>query len=237
MEICKNCNEHITGSYCSNCGHPIALKRIDNKYILQEVSSVLLFEKGILHTIKELALRPGKSIKEFLTENRHRLIKPIIFIIITSLIYTVVNNIFNFEDGYINYEEQAENNTTAIFQWISSNYGYANIIMAVFIALWLKLFFKKSPYNFFEVLILLCFLMGMGMLLFSVFGIFESLFQKQLMGYASLIALIYTVWGIGQFYEGKTKFYFKALSAYLLGFMSFSAVALLLGALADLTLK
>lgn len=177
MEICKNCNEHISGNYCSNCGSPIVLKRIDKKYIIQEVSSVLLFEKGILHTIKELAIRPGKSIKEFLTENRHRLIKPIIFIIITSLIYTLVNNIFNFEQGYINYEGQVQSNITTIFQWISSNYGYANIIMAVFIALWLKLFFRKSPYNFFEVLILLCFLIGMGMLIFSIFGVFESLFK------------------------------------------------------------
>lgn len=57
------------------------------------------------------------------------------------------------------------------------------------------------------------------------------------MGYASLIFLIYTVWGIVQFYEGKTKSYFKAFSAYILGFLTFSLVAILIGVLADLTSK
>ncbi len=231
MEKCTNCNEIIAASYCGNCGRPKLLRRIDAKYILQEIGSVFLFEKGILFTIKELLLRPGKSIREFITEDRFRLIKPIIFIILTSLIYTLSNQVFRFEDAYVKYEGLPQSSTTKIFQWISSNYGYANIIMAIFIAFWLKVFFKKFSYNYFETLILLFFLMGMGMLILALFGMMESILKRPIMGFASIILFIYIVWGIGQFYNGKFASYFKAFSAYVLGFLFFSFAALLLGML------
>ena len=228
---CRNCHELITANYCGNCGRPKELRRINWKYILQEVGSVLFLEKGIFFTIKELLLRPGKSIREFLTEDRHRLIKPIIFIIVTSLIYTVSNQILGFEEAYIGYQGIPDSKTTKIFEWISANYGYANIIMAIFIAGWLKLFFRKFPYNYFETLILLFFLMGMGMLLLALFGIVESILKRPIMDVASIILFIYIVWGIGQFYKGKFASYFKAFSAYVLGFLFFSFAALLIGML------
>ncbi len=231
MEKCRNCNDIITVNYCANCGRPKEVRRIDGKYLLQEVGSVLFLEKGILFTIKELLLRPGKSIREFLIEDRYRLIKPIIFIILTSLIYTLSNQVFRFEDGYIKYEGIPQSSTTKIFQWISSNYGYANIIMAIFIAFWLKIFFRKFSYNYFETLILLFFLMGMGMLLLALFGMLESILKRPIMGFASIILFIYIVWGIGQFYKGKFASYFKAFSAYILGFLCFSIAALLTGML------
>ncbi|MEM6298978.1 MAG: DUF3667 domain-containing protein, partial [Bacteroidota bacterium] len=58
------------------------LKRIDKAYILSEISSVLNLEKGIFYTIKELLIRPGKSIRTFIHEDRTRLVKPIVFIIV-----------------------------------------------------------------------------------------------------------------------------------------------------------
>lgn len=188
-------------------------------------------EKGILFTIKELLLRPGKSIREFLTEDRYRLIKPIIFIIVTSLIYTVSNQIFGFEEAYIKYEGVPQSSTTMIFEWISANYGYANIIMAIFIAFWLKIFFKKFSYNYFETLILLFFLMGMGMLLLALFGIVESILKRPLMEFASIFLFIYIIWGIGQFYKGKFASYLKGFAAYILGFLCFSLAAILTGML------
>jgi len=67
------------------------MTRIDGKYLLQEIYSVLSFEKGFLLTIRELAINPGKSIKDFLNEDRNRLVKPVVFLILTSLIYTIIN--------------------------------------------------------------------------------------------------------------------------------------------------
>ena len=234
MTTCKNCNASISENYCPNCGEPAKLKRIDRHYIIHEIEHVLHFEKGILYTIKELLVRPGQNVRTFVSENRSRLVKPILFIIVSSLIYSVIMHFFHIKDGYVALSTKEESTTTLIFNWIQNNYGYANIVIGIFIALWLKLFFRKYKYNFFEILILLCFIMGIGMLVFSVFAIIEGLTQISLMQVSSIITLVYFSWAIGQFFEGKAVNYIKALIAYILGMVTFAFSAIFLGLLVDL---
>jgi hypothetical protein len=38
------------------------LRRIDGTYIINEISSVIFLDKGILYTIKELLIRPGDTV-------------------------------------------------------------------------------------------------------------------------------------------------------------------------------
>lgn len=238
MSTCPGCLTPVTKNYCPNCGQPAKLKRIDGHYIIHEIEHVLHFEKGILYTVKGLLIRPGENVKEFITKNRSRLVKPIIFIIITSLIYTLTNHFFKLEEGYVNVVEDKKTSITVIFNWIKNNYGYSNILLGIFIALWLKLFFRKHNYNFFEILILLCFVMGMGMLLLAVFTLIEGLTKLPLMTTASMILLLYLSWAIGQFFDkARISSYVKSLAAYLLGMITFYGAAMALGFLFDMIFK
>ena len=233
--VCKNCETEVIQNYCPNCGTPVVLKRINGQYILKEISSVLNFDRGILYTIRELLLRPGKNIQTFVLEDRNRLVKPIIFIIITSLIYTLAQQFLHFEDGYVNAGGFEESATTNIFGWIQKNYGYANIIMAIFIAGWIKVFFRKYEYNFFEILILLCFLMGISMLIYTVFGLIESITKIQILQIGGMVALVYTSWAIGRFFDKNKKAnYLKGFLSYLLGMITFFVAAIILGMGIDL---
>jgi len=235
MTNCKSCNAVLAGNFCSNCGHPAKTKRIDGHYIMHEIEHVLHFEKGILYTVKELMIKPGTSVKEFLAENRSRLVKPIIFIIITSLIYTLITHFFHIEEGYINFSLDKNSALTAISSWIQNHYGYANILMGIFIAFWLKVFFKKHEYNFFETLILLCFVMGMGMLIYAALALAEGITKIKMMQIAGILGTVYFTWALGQFYDkNKAGSYVKALIAYLLGMLTFSLLTFLLGFLIDL---
>ncbi|MBK9726731.1 MAG: DUF3667 domain-containing protein [Saprospiraceae bacterium] len=235
---CKTCDKELTSKFCPDCGQPNELKRIDGHYIIQEIKHVLHFERGILYTIRELITNPGQNIKNYLTQNRNRLVKPIIFIIITSLIYSLCNKFFHFEDGYVKYLADTKSTTSAIFKWIQGNYGYSNILMGIFIALWTKLFFRKHKYNIFEILILLCFVMGMGMLIYSVFGIFQGLTNFNIMQIAGIVGFIYTTWAVGHFFEKeKVISYVKAFFAYILGMLTFSLIAILIGSITDLIIK
>jgi hypothetical protein len=110
--------------------------------------------------------------------------------------------------------------------------------MGVFIAIWVKIFFRKYNYNFFEILILLCFVMGIGMLNLALFAIIEGISKIHLMQISSIIAFIYSAWAIGQFFDKyKMINYLKSFFAYLLGFLTFSVSALLLGITIDLIIK
>lgn len=234
-ENCRVCSNQLTGAYCSSCGQPKTLTRINGTYILSEVGRVINFDKGFLYSIRELLIRPGESIRRFLREDRSRLIKPVVFLIISSLIYTLLQQLLGFEDGYVNYGNSEQSATTTLFEWVSNNYGYANVFMAIFIALWLKLFFRKYEYNLFETLILLCFMMGMGMLLFSIIGVLQSFMQQKILDLGFLLGILYISWGIGSFYDKKKKMNFvKAFFSYMLGIFTFSLVVVALGATLDL---
>lgn len=237
-ELCEYCQHAMTGNFCSNCGRPKQLKRIDGKYIVSEISSVLNFDKGILFTIKELLIRPGHNVHNFIHKDRNRLVKPIIFIIISSLIYTIAQQLLRFEDGYVSAGGFGESAVTVIFAWIQQNYGYANILMAIMIALWIKVFFRKYNYNFFEILILLCFAMGIGMLIYTVFGVAENFSNLRLLNLGGFIGLVYVSWAIGQFFDKKRIVsYLKGLFSYLLGMVSFFLIAILLGLFIDMIVK
>lgn len=237
---CKNCGTAFHSKYCPNCGHPANLKRIDSHYIIHEIEHVLHFERGILYTIRELATNPGDNVRNYLSENRSRLIKPIIFIIITSLIYTILSHFFHV-DEYVKYHEAQGENPTAVswvVKWVQEHYGYANLMMGILTALWLKLFFRRYDFNFYEVLIMLCFVMGMGMLIFSVFVIVQGITHLSVMTYASVLGVVYCAWAIGQFYaKKKASSYIKGLLAYILGMISFWIIPILIGTIIDLINK
>lgn len=224
--------------FCSNCKQNIKPKRIDGHYILHEIEHVLHFDRVILYTIRELLIRPGENIRNFISENRSRLVKPVLFIIVTSLIYTIISHFFHIEEGYIKIDAAKGMQLNTINHWVQSHYGYSNIIMGGFIAFWLKIFFKKYDYNFFEILILLCFILGMEMLMFSVFAIFEGVTKYPLMQIAAVIVFVYFSWAVGQFFDkSRIASYFKALVSYILGMITFGISIAILGALMDLIIQ
>ncbi|MBL4594821.1 MAG: DUF3667 domain-containing protein [Flavobacteriales bacterium] len=238
FEQCKKCEAELSDDFCSKCGNPKVLKKIDGSYILSEIVSVLNFDKGIFYTIKELFVRPGENVHKFIHNDRNRLVKPIIFIIVCSLIYTIAQQLLKFEDGYVNAGGFGDSAVSNIFEWIQKNYGYANILMSIFITVWIKLFFKKYNYNFFEIIILLCFVMGIGMLIYTTFGIIESITKLKILQIGGIITFIYTSWAIGQFFDRNKKLnYLKGLIAYLLGMITFYFLAVILGLGIDLMSK
>lgn len=236
MNTCKKCRSKFKGNYCSNCGHPKVIKRINGRYILSEIASVLNFQKGFFFTTKELLIRPGKSIRVFISEDRNRLVKPIMFLLICSLIYSVFLHFFGFKDGYINLEVDASGSImNLIFQWISENYGYSNILLAVFVALWIKVFYKKYRYNYYEILILLLFLSAIEMLIFSLLGALEGLTKTPILSIGSKFVFIYIFWAIAQFFDKrKILNYVIAPISYILGLMTFILTTLGIGFLIDL---
>lgn len=238
IEICNNCQSKINNEFCSHCGRPKNLRRIDGTYIVSEVGSVLNFDKGILYTIKELLIKPGQNIKSFIHNDRNRLVKPIIFIIISSLIYTIAQQFLHFEDGYVNAGGFGDSAVTEIFKWVQNNYGYANIIMAIFIAIWIKIFFEKYNYNFFEIIILLCFVMGIGMLIYTFFGIIESITNLKVLHFGGIIGFIYASWAIGHFFDkGKVSSFIKGFISYILGWATSMIFMVIIGLTIDFLIK
>ncbi|MDR0230416.1 MAG: DUF3667 domain-containing protein [Flavobacteriaceae bacterium] len=234
---CTTCQTEVTTPYCPTCGQAPILKRIDSHYLIHEIGHVLHFEKGIFYTIKELLIKPGNTVRKFIVEDRSRLVKPVIFVIIASLIYSIIAHYFHM-DSFVAYANAEEGISDKVFQWGDSHSGYMNVIIGVFIAMWAKLFFKKYGFNLFEILILLCFVSGMSMIIFAVFAIAEGITAISLMPAAGVVGIIYCTWAIAQFFDGlKAINYVKAFFAYVLGMLTFVFSVIVIGGLIDWLLK
>jgi hypothetical protein len=118
-----------------------------------------------------------------------------------------------------------------ILGWIQGHYGYANMIAGGVVAGWAKIFFRKSAYNIFEINILLCFVMGEGMLIGATGLMLAGLTGLAFMpGIMSVLMIVYNIWAIGQFFNrAKASSYIKALLAYMLGFITFIIGAAVIG--------
>jgi len=244
MNNCKNCKEPVTGNYCPNCGQAAQLQRIDRKHITREIANSFSVERGMLYTIRKMLFRPGESIKQYISEDRSRYVKPVSFLIITSLIYTLIAYFFNIDakDFRLQLSSEAANlelpTLDLLLNWINDNSGYSNIILGFFMAFCVKLMFRKSGYNLFEIFVLFCYTSGISSLFFSVMFVIQGLAHVSLIHISSLLMMIYYAWATGQFFgKKKVKNYIKAFVSYLLGVSILSILMVIVVAIFDMILK
>lgn len=228
MAVCPSCSSLISTRFCHECGAEAEVKRIDRNYILQEAKAVFLnFEKGFFYTVKELAVRPGSLVRQFLAGDRRKLYKPISFVVISSILYSLISHYL----GHQFVSTKKNDNVSVIFVWITENYAYSNLIEILFLAFTLNWFFKKQAYNYYENIIALCYFTGFSMLIGIVFVIFDSIVKTPLVDVVfPLIAITYAIYALAHFYKQHSFFsYFKLLIAYISGFLLFAMSAVLLG--------
>ena len=222
--ICKNCNYQTNEEFCSKCGHPVKLKKIDRDFIIQEIKSALFTDKGFLYTSKKIILSPGDSVRQYIEEDRSRYVKPITYLIVTSLIYAIISHLLK-SNYYTQYHVQIQSAMNHIFTWIMENRVYSSIIMDFYMAFFIKILFRKSKYNLFEIFILMCYLSGIKVLFISVALIIQTLVNTNIITVLLSISMIYSFWAIGQFFEKKkAKSYFKAILSYVMGAFSLSLI-------------
>jgi len=242
---CKKCNEAFIGSYCNTCGLPAKLKRIDKHYVSHEIFHLFHLEKGFFYTVQEMLIRPGESVREFIGENRSRLMKPLAFLILTALIFTLTAYLTH-ADKFINDQFNILNKISkvyaAIINWLVIHHNYGNLVSGFFTALSCRFFlYRKKNYNFYEIIIMTCFIIGITTLFLSVGNLFFGITKSQVMNsIVSIVALVYTTWAIRQFYFNGAKkvgSYFKAFFAYVFGQLLMHVFFIAVGIIADLIIK
>ena len=239
---CKNCNEPITKNFCSNCGIPATLRRIDGQYIIHEIRDFFFANRGMIYTVKNVLIRPGKAVRSFLAEDRFRFVKPITFLFISSLIFTFVNYLFNFgQEVYSGLIFEEGTMAYRIYDWLAIKYpAYGSIVTGLVVAFFVKLFFRKAGYNLLEIFILICFISGVTALSFAIVAIIQGVTQWSILLIFAQITAVYFIWAIGQFYNQpqfskrkKVWNYVKALLAFIVGSFAFVTIIVIIGTLID----
>lgn len=98
---CKNCSKTFEGNFCNNCGQKTSTQRINYQYLVHEIQHLVVHvDKGFFYTLKELILKPGTAIKDYIDGKRVNFFKPTSFVIILSLVHAFLEH-YHQEDPII----------------------------------------------------------------------------------------------------------------------------------------
>ena len=93
---CKNCDQNIDTNFCPNCGQSAKVGEINLSYFLQEMTdSLFQINRGFFFTMRELFIRPGESIREYLSGKRNNHFTPIAYVLTLSTIYSTISSQLN----------------------------------------------------------------------------------------------------------------------------------------------
>jgi hypothetical protein len=148
--ICKNCNQEFEGNFCSNCGQSSATHKLNIHFIWHDVQHGLFhFDKGMYYSAKELYLRPGHSIREFIEGKRIKHFGPISLVIVLATIYGLLYHSFN-----INLFTDTPKLKLDMNNWMAKHYSWLNLATIPLYTTGTYLSFRHQGYNFIEYFVL-----------------------------------------------------------------------------------
>lgn len=213
-----------------SCEEEKKIERIDAKYISHEIQHLLHFDRGFPFTFKELLIRPGKAVREYLRENREKYVKPIVFLVFSAVIYTFTIHLFHIDVVIFNIKGLGETrplnsdlNISVINRWIDSHLAYSALIIGFFMAIWTRIFFCKRDFNIFEIFVLLSYIFGVFFSVLLAFLLISKITGLLTITQIGIVLLqVYFVGAIGQFF-GERKFlnYLKSFICLILGILSY----------------
>ena len=235
---CKNCGHNIDTKFCSHCGQNSKVGRINLANFLNEVTeSVFQINKGFFYTLRELFVRPGKSLKEFLNGKRKNHFKPIAYLLTISTLYFLISQITNqntwmddlisgWMDGVTGQTKEIQ--APAILIWFSKNYAYSSLLLLPISSLASYLSFLKFGKNYLEHIVINSYITGHQAIFYSLFAILGTVIESDKIDmFPSVIAFSYTCWVFWQlFSEGnRTINILRSIMTYIL-YLIFSLVLL-----------
>ena len=240
MIVCSTCKNEIETVQCKQCTQTAALKRIDSHYISHELFHLWHIEKGFLFNVREFILRPANSIREFLNVDRSRHMKPVAFLIFIALINSIIANYYRPVVAVTENDSYFKGSFVEILShWTETHAGYTYIMHSFFIAFWTKILFKKYGYNFYEIMTLLCFIIGQTLFITALLLPFHQYLNQTANNIILLTTLsIYPIIVIATFFDkNKILSYIKAFFSFFLGKITFIFLMYGIGLSIDLILK
>jgi len=212
---CKNCGKLVEGKYCSNCGQDSKTSRITIPNFLSDISeSVFQINKGLFFTTKELFLRPGNSIREYLSGKRKNHFKPIAYLLLLSTVYFLITKITNqntwIDDGLIGWMEGSTGNSEIelpkIVTWFVNNYAYSTLLLLPIFSLASYLSFYKSGENYLEHIVINSYITGFQALIYSFFALVKYATESEVVdAFPLFFAVGYTFWVFSQIFSDQSR--------------------------------
>lgn len=219
---CKNCDTNLNGHYCSNCGQ----KADEERFKLSNITELFIHgfyhvHGGLFFTIKELFIKPGEMLHDYIAGKRVAYVNPFTFLVLISIIGGFVFK-WSLITEHINDISMATGDT---IKFTSNHLNYRILLTIPIYALLCSLFYKRYKFNLAEHLIVNTFAITQSMLIMSfwmlMIGIVEpSNVVFEYFYYTSFISvIIYQIAVFVQFFNKDKALnrWFKAITVALVG--------------------
>ena len=211
--ICKNCEQSFEGHFCNNCGQNSKVQKISFRFLVEDIlNSALQVNRGILFTIKELTIRPGHSIRDFLEGKRKHHFKPIAFVLLLSTIYVLFTYLTGTKTYLISLIEGMINSLSkngypaTVLKSLGKNHAYLTLVLLPIFSFASYLSFIKAKYNYFEHLIINLYIAGQQMVIYLIFAIMYHSINSEsyyLQIIPFILSFLFTFWTFIQFFQSK----------------------------------
>ena len=160
MVVCKNCGNEFEGNYCNQCGQDAATHRINFKFLWHDIQHGLFhFDKGIIHSLGQLCIRPGHTINEYMEGKRVGHFKPLSMVLVLATVYGLLKHFFLHDVEHpvklmINNSSVNATTINAISEWMKDHGAIMALLVVPLYALASFLAYRKENYNYVEHLVL-----------------------------------------------------------------------------------
>ena len=231
QDKCANCTRAIDGTeqkFCPACGQPTPAHRIDWHFLGHELEhSVLHMDRGILYSLKELMLRPGQLIRNYLEGRRAGIVKPLLLVMMAGAAATLMAHYAldgdalgsSFTQGM---EAAIEDQGTAdakqaevtamvvkvfvfVKDWMNRHLTLVTLLLLPVQAAAYKLAFRKFKHiNYPEWLVIASFLMAQLFVVWTVFMPLQNWWPDS-QPVAMLLAVILNLFSLTQVFPGYPR--------------------------------
>ena len=236
---CSNCGRDIDvpgQKFCPDCGQPTPAHRIDWHFLGHELEhSVLHMDRGILYSLKNLMLRPGHFVRDYIEGRRANHVKPLLLIMMTAAIVVVLSKYLNDGDvmntAMIADAARASGDQdslrvakiyAAIGEWMNQHFAVSTLILIPLEALAFRLaFWRSGNLNYPEWLLITAFLTVQTFVLWALsLPLHRS--HPSAMGWVLLASVMYAVFTLIQFFrdQPRCKIKLRTLAGFGLFFVS-----------------
>jgi Protein of unknown function (DUF3667) len=213
VNTCKNCSYPTDNNYCPQCGQKTSVSRFSMKHLLEDfIHGFFHVDHGIFFTAKELAIRPGTMLRNYLTGQRIKYFNPFTFILIFGGISAMLLKQLHWQSLFVDLGIFTNKNVDKEV-WNSSIKHFslrllASIPLYTFVS-WL--FYYQKKLNFSEHLIINTYLRGESSLIMLIIAPLTILVHGSIIILDIKLAfygivLIYFGWAYASLFNEKVNF-------------------------------
>lgn len=254
---CANCDRAIAGpdqKFCPTCGQTTPAHRIDWHFLGHELEhSVLHMDRGIFYSLKELMLRPGHLMRDYIEGRRANQVKPMLLLMISAALVVLLGKFLLGGDligpslqagaGYVVGSSvgveggaaaaASAKTAVAVKDWINAHLAAFTLLLLPFQAGAFWLAFKGRGLNYPEWLVISAFL-TVQTFIFMAAAVLVQRWLPSAQMWVVPFAFFYLVFSLVQYFQSSSRW--KTALRALLGFILFTVVSSLISAAAGFVL-